>query len=84
MLITDMDFARPYIFATEAAARKFATGFIVSFEMLSVSTVIVSDIKSKGQSACHDEQKTCKEESINVCMKVMYKKNVCYVSCTVV
>jgi hypothetical protein len=30
------------------------------------SIISVSDIKSQGQTACHEEQKTCKEESMNV------------------
>ncbi len=29
-------------------------------------TLVVSDIKSQGQPACREDQKKCKEESVNV------------------
>ncbi len=47
--------------------------------------IIVLDIKSQGQPACHKEQKTCEEESINVCMNVMYNKKcvLCVMYCSV-
>jgi hypothetical protein len=41
----------------------------------------VSDIKSQGQTACREEQKTCKEECVNVVHECDVKKEMC--ACTV-
>jgi hypothetical protein len=35
-------------------------------DILVARGVTVMDIKSRGQPACQEEQKTCKEESVNV------------------
>ncbi len=44
---------------------------------------LVTDVKSRGQPACQEEPKTCKEESMNV-MNVMNECDVQkYVLCTV-